>query len=84
VSCCANPDCRRKLRYLRDGKIYLFARRAATGSKWLEHFWLCGECFKVMTLVCVNQSEVRTVCRGLEAFVQAASEPSINCMQTVA
>ena len=46
VSHCANPDCRRELHYL--------------GSKRLEHFWLCGECSKNMTLICVNQSEVKT------------------------
>src|SRR5712672_992897 len=46
VSQCANPDCRRELRYLRDGRIYGFAMSAGNGSKSLEHFWLCGECSK--------------------------------------
>src|ERR1700723_4471745 len=59
VSHCANPDCRRELHYLRDGKIYQFVLSPKTGSKRLEHFWLCGECFKNMTLICVNQSEDR-------------------------
>ena len=49
VSQCANPDCRRELRYLRDGKIYIFAMSTRNGSKSLEHFWLCGECSKSMT-----------------------------------
>jgi hypothetical protein len=61
VSCCANPDCRRELRYLRDGKIYQFVLSPKTGSKRLEHFWLCGECSKRMILTCVNESEVKTV-----------------------
>jgi len=60
VSRCANPDCRRELRYLRDGKIYRFVLSPKTGSTRLEHFWLSGECFKNMTLICVNQSEVKT------------------------
>ena len=64
VSHCANPDCRRELRYLRDGKIYQFVLSPRTGSKRLEHFWLCGECFKNMTLICVNQSEVKTGVSG--------------------
>jgi hypothetical protein len=61
VSQCDNPDCRRELRYLRDGKIYAFAMSEANGSKSLEHFWLCGECSKSMTLTCLNQSEVKTI-----------------------
>jgi hypothetical protein len=64
ASQCANPDCRRELRYLRDGKIYAFAMSTGNGSKSLEHFWLCGECSKSMTLTCLNQSEVKTARRG--------------------
>jgi hypothetical protein len=32
VSHCANPDCRRELHYLRDGKIYQFVLSPKTGS----------------------------------------------------
>jgi hypothetical protein len=60
VSQFANPDCRRELRYLRDGKIYAFAMSTGDGSKPLEHFWLCGECCKSMTLTCLSHSEVKT------------------------
>ena len=63
VSQCANPDCRREIRYLRDGKIYIFVMSTRNGSKSLEHFWLCGECSKSMTLTCLKQSEVKTVRR---------------------
>ena len=61
VSQCANPDCRRELHYLREGKIYQFVVRLKTGGKQLEHFWLCGECSKTMILICANQSEVQIV-----------------------
>ena len=61
VKQCANSDCRRELHYLRDGKIYQFVLSATTGSKRLEHFWLCGECSKTMMLICVDKSEVKTV-----------------------
>src|SRR5437870_13101426 len=64
VSHCANPDCRRELRYLRDGRIYTFAISAGNGSKSLEHFWLCGECSKSMTPTCLSQSEVKTARRS--------------------
>jgi len=62
VNQCANPECRRELHYLRDGKIYLFVLSTKTGSKRREHFWLCGECSKSMILTCENQSEVKTAC----------------------
>jgi hypothetical protein len=42
---CFNPDCRRKLHYLRDGRIV----RVITGkdeSQVLEHYWLCGPCYE--------------------------------------
>src|SRR5258708_34280529 len=64
VSQCANPDCQRELRYLRDGKIYAFAMSTGNGSKSLEHYWLCNEGSKSMTLTCLNQSEVKTARRG--------------------
>ena len=57
----ANPDCCRELHYLRDGKIYQFVLSPKTGSKRLEHFWLCGKCSKTMILICVGQSEAKTV-----------------------
>jgi hypothetical protein len=43
---CANPDCKRELRYLRDGKIYAFELHTVTRGARLEHFWLCGKCAK--------------------------------------
>ena len=60
VSQCANPDCRRELHYLREGKVYQFVLSTKTGGKRLEHFWLCGDCSKTMILTCVNQSDVKT------------------------
>jgi hypothetical protein len=68
VSHCANPDCRQELRYLREGKIYQFVLSPKIGSKRLEHFWLCGECSKNMTLICVNQSEVKTARKSAHRF----------------
>ena len=75
VSQCANPNCQRKFRYLRDGKVYLFAMSATTGHKRQEHFWLCGECSERMYLTCVNQSEVKTVFRRVELSIQARAYP---------
>ncbi len=47
VNACANPSCRKSLRYLRDGIVYLFATgKSATpaAAPSREHFWLCGDC----------------------------------------
>ncbi len=54
VNSCANPECRKTLRYLRDGIVYLFSckRETLSGSDASlpdailpkEHFWLCGAC----------------------------------------
>jgi hypothetical protein len=78
VSQCANPDCRRELRYVRDGKIYAFAVSTGNGSKSLEHFWPCGECSKKMTLTCLSPSEVRIARRRevtqTTALVMGASQ----------
>jgi hypothetical protein len=59
VSLCANLDCGRELRYLRDGKLYQFVLSTKIGGKRLENFWLCGECSRTMILTCANQSEVK-------------------------
>jgi hypothetical protein len=63
VSQCANPDCRRELYFLRDGKIYLFDVPVKSGGRRTEYYWLCGECSRNMVVTCVNQSEIKTVLR---------------------
>jgi hypothetical protein len=59
VSHCANPDCGKRLHYLREGKVFLLDVTSAHDTeKRREHFWLCGSCSGVMRLV---QDEQRTV-----------------------
>jgi hypothetical protein len=41
---CFNPDCSRKLHYLRDGRIVRVIRGKGD-SVSLEHYWLCGLCY---------------------------------------
>lgn len=55
VDQCANPECRKKLHYLRDGIVYLFssmkdASVGVDGPHHMEHYWLCGECAKKWAL----------------------------------
>jgi hypothetical protein len=40
---CLNPECRKELHYLRDGKVVRTVRQQEEDVK-VEHFWLCGEC----------------------------------------
>jgi len=75
VSWCANPDCRRELRYFREGKIYPILMSPANGHTRLEHFWLCGECFKIMSLVFINQRDVKLMRRTTTLSVEPANEP---------
>ncbi len=42
---CFNPDCRRKLHYLRDGRVVRVITSKG-GGKVLEHYWLCGPCYE--------------------------------------
>jgi LSD1 subclass zinc finger protein len=43
ISQCMNPDCRRDLHYLRDGRVVRCVLREQERVT-LEHFWLCGDC----------------------------------------
>jgi hypothetical protein len=43
ISQCMNPECRRELRYLRDGRVVRVVARDQKQVK-VEHFWLCGAC----------------------------------------
>jgi hypothetical protein len=43
ISECFNPSCRKKLTYLRDGRVVRVIRDEAEGLR-VEHFWLCGSC----------------------------------------
>jgi hypothetical protein len=41
---CINPACRKKLDYLRNGRVVRMVRTTGTG-KSVEHYWLCGSCY---------------------------------------
>ena len=43
LSQCMNPECRKELRYLRNGRVIRTTHRNG-GRVQVEHFWLCGEC----------------------------------------
>jgi hypothetical protein len=41
---CFNPACRKKLDYLRNGRV-IRTVRTSTSTLSLEHYWLCGSCY---------------------------------------
>lgn len=57
VDYCVNPGCARPLKYLRDGRIYIFDVGSVQGDpgskclRHLEHYWLCGSCSASLILV---------------------------------
>lgn len=66
VNQCANPDCRKPLHYLRDGRVFLFSRKSSAADSRklphrLEHYWLCGVCVKKWTLEMDNENGVKLV-----------------------
>jgi len=56
VEKCVNPFCNRPFRYLGHGKLFVveFPRRLAERRQHVagrrEHFWLCDECARTMTV----------------------------------
>jgi hypothetical protein len=53
VNHCANPNCGKPLRYLREGRIFVFETQNNDGEgsvRRMEHFWLCGACSQIFRL----------------------------------
>ena len=42
---CFNPACKRKLDYLRDGRVVRVTREKEEDI-FVEHYWLCGACYE--------------------------------------
>lgn len=53
---CANPQCAKPLRYMREGRIFVFDSMSSASDGGikrphrLEHYWLCGECSQTLFL----------------------------------
>ena len=41
---CFNPACRKKLEYLRDGRVIRTICNSGSAMS-VEHYWLCGSCY---------------------------------------
>lgn len=44
ISQCMNPECRKELHYLRNGRVIRTTHRIGAEVQ-VEHFWLCGQCY---------------------------------------
>jgi hypothetical protein len=72
VNTCANPECRKTLRYLRDGIVYLFSSKStyshpgaiADAALPKEHFWLCGACAETWALKTDRKGSVQMIPRA--------------------
>ena len=69
---CANPACSTPFRRLNEGKLFQVETHAATdagermvrregSARHIEHFWLCSECCRFVTLAVHEKTGVITV-----------------------
>jgi hypothetical protein len=84
---CANPLCSKPLHYLREGKVYRVEIKeepadastpfliSDTGKKQnrLQHYWLCGECTKNVTLRFDNLGHITVVPKVMKIAVMSAT-----------
>ena len=72
IAKCANPSCVASFRYLHEGKVFKLevgqpgdATKAKLPHR-IEHFWLCSDCVRSLTLV-LHEGKVSTrpLCRLL-------------------
>lgn len=60
---CFNPACGRELRYLRDGRVVRVIYESRD-DVLIEHFWLCGDCYKTHDFAFPAGEKVALVARA--------------------
>ena len=63
---CFNPQCRKPLHYLREGRVFVFGVKSDGGNgepARLEHYWLCGACAQTHGLA-QDEAGIRMVKRN--------------------
>jgi hypothetical protein len=63
ISQCMNPQCRKELHYLRNGRVIRTTRRIGA-QVHVEHFWLCGECHLDYDFLFANDGRVSVTPRS--------------------
>lgn len=71
ISECFNPVCRKKLEYLRTGKVIQVVRGHGKDVE-IEHFWLCGECSKSHDLRTLPNGDVVLASRSARPVIASA------------
>jgi hypothetical protein len=62
ITQCMNPECRKELHYLRNGRVVRTTRRIGAHVQ-VEHFWLCGECHIDYDFLYANDGRVSLIPR---------------------
>lgn len=72
---CANPSCSAPFLYLREGKLFVMEQPpgpelvdATSPCRRVEHFWLCGACSRLMTLVFDRETGVHVLPKNHKAI----------------
>jgi hypothetical protein len=62
VSQCSNPECRRPLTHLNNGRVIRTVRFNEDASE-IQHYWLCGKCYVDLDFAVSNTGVVSCVRR---------------------
>lgn len=86
ISKCANPECPKPFRYLREGQVFRvevqgalpaslesFVEKSRKPVRRVEHFWLCGECSRTMNFSFDEDSRIHVVAKERPLFRRSAS-----------
>lgn len=76
ISQCMNPECRKELHYLRNGRVIRTTRRIGAHVH-VEHFWLCGECHAAYDFLFAKDGRVSLTARA--KFV-ASTKPELDLL----
>ncbi len=74
ISECMNPSCRRELRYLRDGRVVRVVE-GHRGQAKVEHYWLCGDCYKTFDFLFSGEGHVSLAQRRKPSVSSGARFP---------
>jgi hypothetical protein len=76
ISQCMNPDCRKELHYLRNGRVIRTTHRHGAHVT-VEHFWLCGECHASYDFLFAKDGHVSLMRR--QSYVNAV-KPALDLL----
>jgi hypothetical protein len=78
LATCFNPQCKKELLYLRDGRVIRIVGQQANCSQ-VEHFWLCGNCYRTYDFCFSTAVGVSLVVRsrgGIDDFKRSPLIPA--------